>query len=59
MNEREREQEYTERVMTMHWDMAACPCGLCQWGRSKGWGAKEKYLPVLAPARPGATGGAE
>lgn len=29
-------QEIVERIMTMHWDMAACQCWVCQEGRKAG-----------------------
>jgi hypothetical protein len=43
------EQECIERVMSAHWDMVACPCGACQYGRKKGWAARSMYLCSLEP----------
>jgi len=37
-------QEIIERIMTMHWDMTACRCWICNNGRLLGFGAKDVYL---------------
>ena len=37
-------KEIIERIMTQHWDMAACKCWICEAGRALGYGAKEEYL---------------
>lgn len=36
--------EIIERIMTMHWDMAACPCWVCRAGRDAGMRPRDKYL---------------
>lgn len=36
-------QEIVERIMTMHWDMAACQCWVCQEGRKAGCRARVEY----------------
>jgi hypothetical protein len=36
--------EIVERVMTLHWDLAACRCWLCVAGRNLGCGPRERYL---------------
>jgi hypothetical protein len=36
--------EIVERIMTMHWDMAACPCWVCVDGRAAGCRQREVYL---------------
>ena len=45
------EQELVERVMTLHWDMAACRCKVCEYGNDKGWRPQEQYLPHRLPRR--------
>ncbi len=40
-----RAQDIVERIMTEHWDMAACNCWVCQAGDILGLGARDKYLP--------------
>ena len=37
-------KEIIERIMTEHWDMAACHCWVCDAGRELGYGAKVEYL---------------
>jgi hypothetical protein len=37
-------QEITERIMTAHWDMAACRCWVCTAGRESGCAPRDKYL---------------
>lgn len=37
-------QEIIERIMTQHWDMAACKCWICSEGRKLGYRAKDEYL---------------
>lgn len=36
--------EIIERIMTQHWDMAACPCWICKAGRALGYKPREVYL---------------
>jgi len=44
-NEREEKlEEIVERIMTQHWDMAACRCWVCQAGREAGCRPREEYL---------------
>ena len=38
-------EEIVERIMTMHWDIAACTCWICREGRKTGLACKDKYLP--------------
>ena len=38
-------QEIVERIMSAHWDIAACPCWICQAGYKLGFGARDGYLP--------------
>lgn len=38
-------KEVVERIMSAHWDMAACKCWVCDYGRCAGFHAKEEYLP--------------
>lgn len=33
-----------ERIMSAHWDMAACPCWVCRQGRVIGMGPRECWL---------------
>jgi len=42
--------EQVEREMTRHWDMAACPCLLCQLGRAIGCRPRRVYLRGSDPA---------
>jgi len=35
--------EIVERVMTQHWDMAACPCWICKNGRKNGCRPRPQY----------------
>jgi len=37
-------QEIVERLMTAHWDLAACRCWLCQAGDELGFHARDAYL---------------
>ena len=37
-------KEIIERIMTMHWDMKACCCWVCEAGRKAGCHANESYL---------------
>ena len=36
-------QEIIERIMTTHWDLAACPCWICEAGRKLGYHPREGY----------------
>lgn len=36
-------QEIIERIMTAHWDMAACPCWVCKSGRELGFRPRKDY----------------
>lgn len=36
--------EIVERIMSAHWDLAACPCWVCKAGREIGLSSKEGYL---------------
>lgn len=38
-------QEIVERIMSAHWDLAACPCWVCQAGDKLGFSARDGYLP--------------
>lgn len=38
-------QEIIERIMSGHWDMTACPCWVCEAGRSLGFSPRGDYLP--------------
>jgi len=40
----ERLAEIVERIMTDHWDLAACPCWVCVAGRGLGLGPRQEYL---------------
>lgn len=37
-------QAIIERIMTQHWDMAACRCWICVGGREAGCRPRERYL---------------
>lgn len=37
-------KEIVERIMSQHWDMAACPCWICKEGRKSGCRPQAKYL---------------
>ncbi len=39
-------QELIERVMTEHWDMAACRCAFCDEGRKMGFHPQGRYPTV-------------
>lgn len=43
MNE-EAVRDIVARIMTMHWDMKACECWVCQDGRAAGVRPNAKYL---------------
>jgi hypothetical protein len=50
-------REIVERVMTLHWDMAACKCWLCVAGRTVDCRPKKCYLDKRDEIRDGlATG---
>ncbi len=36
--------EIVERIMTQHWDMAACQCWVCRDGREAGCRPRDAYL---------------
>ena len=38
-------KEIVERIMTQHWDIAACRCWICREGRKAGCKPKDEYLP--------------
>ncbi len=38
-------KEIVERIMTQHWDMAACDCWICKEGRKAGCAPRDEYLP--------------
>lgn len=42
--------EIVERIMTQHWDMAACPCWVCVDGRAAGCRPTSQYLQRDRPA---------
>ncbi len=42
--EREKAAAIISQIMTMHWDMAACRCWVCEAGRQIGCGASDQYL---------------
>ena len=44
-------QEIIERIMTAHWDLASCPCWVCQAGYGLKFAAREQYL-ATDPIRP-------
>lgn len=33
-----------DKIMTQHWDLAACRCWICEAGREAGCGPKNEYL---------------
>ncbi len=37
-------REIVERIMTQHWDMAACSCWVCRDGREAGCRPRVEYL---------------
>jgi hypothetical protein len=37
-------EEIVERIMSQHWDLAACRCWVCGAGRKLGLGARDAYL---------------
>ena len=39
--------EIIERIMTAHWDMAACHCWICIEGRRLGCGPRDRYLSEI------------
>lgn len=38
-------QELIERIMTEHWDIAACPCLFCHEANKLGFRPREVHLP--------------
>lgn len=38
-----------ERIMTQHWDMAACCCWVCNEGRAAGCRPRDQYLAFKHP----------
>lgn len=36
--------DIVERIMTQHWDLAACPCWVCQSGREAGCRPRRVFL---------------
>lgn len=36
--------DIVERIMSAHWDMAACRCWACQAGREQGLAPRDKWL---------------
>lgn len=39
-------EDLVELIMTVHWDLAACVCWICERGRSLGYRPREKYLAM-------------
>jgi hypothetical protein len=37
-------EEIVERIMSAHWDMAACQCWICREGRKLGLSNRQKYV---------------
>ena len=37
-------EDIIRQIMTMHWDMDACRCWVCEAGRELGFHANEAYL---------------
>jgi hypothetical protein len=37
-------EQIVERIMTQHWDMAACRCWVCHEGRLAGLRPRPQYL---------------
>jgi hypothetical protein len=50
-------QSIIERVMTLHWDMAACRCWVCVAGRSVGCRPQPQYLQSRDEIRDGLVSG--
>lgn len=46
-------KEVIERIMSQHWDMAACHCWICEAGRILGYGTKEEYLSYKSKIKVG------
>lgn len=44
--------EIVERIMTQHWDMAACPCWVCRAGRDAGLRPRQGYPTFGTDAQP-------
>lgn len=44
--ENEKMKEMIETIMTMHWDMFACLCWICEEGRKLDCHPREKYLKI-------------
>lgn len=36
--------DIVERIMTAHWDLAACCCWVCRAGRAAGYSPRERWL---------------
>ena len=43
------ERDIVERIMTMHWDLAACPCWVCEAGRAAGCRPRDYHLQYKLP----------
>jgi len=43
-------KDIVEAIMTQHWDMAACPCWICEVGQSAGCRPKEHHLAGHRPS---------
>jgi len=39
-------EEIVERIMTQHWDMAACTCWICRHGRAEGLRPRVHYRDI-------------
>jgi hypothetical protein len=37
-------RQIVEKIMTMHWDLAACPCWICKVGNAVGCRPREEHL---------------
>jgi len=37
-------QDIVERIMAMHWDLAACQCWICRYGREMGCRVYERHV---------------
>ena len=44
-----------ERVMTQHWDLAACTCWVCEEGQAAGARPRDRYLNHKGDPRPRVT----
>ena len=47
--ERDRLAAIVEKKMSLHWDIFACNCWLCEAGRAAGCAPRPEYLPHRAP----------